>query len=54
MVLLVLLVELVVDEGSRSVIVRCRKAVVETGPVVVLGLTDQRDSADDENLNKSL
>ena len=68
MVLVVL--ELVVDEGSRSAIVLSRSAVVVswlamadtgvdpgtavTGAVVVLSFTDQIESADDENLNKSL
>ena len=60
LMLLLVLTELVVDEGSRSGIVLCRSATgVEpgtavTGAVVVLSLTQQRESADDENLNKSL
>ena len=69
LVLLVLVVlELVVDEGSRSAIVLSRSAVVVswlamadtgvdpgtavTGAVVVLSFTHQIESADHQNLNK--
>ena len=68
--LVLVVLELVVDEGSRSAIVLSRSAVVVswlamadtgvdpgtavTGAVVVLSFTDQIESADDENLNKSL
>ena len=56
--LMLVLMELVVDEGSRSGIVLCRSAtgvepsIAVTGAVVVLSLTQQREGADDENLNK--
>ena len=67
LVLLVELVELVVDEGSRSGISLTRLGMVAswlavvdtgvdpgitvTGAVVILGLSHQIESADDENLN---
>ena len=57
---MLLMLELVVDEGSRSGIVLSRLTTADTGvdpgiavtgAVVMLSLT-QRDGADDENLNR--
>ena len=57
LMLLLVLMELVVDEGSRSGIVLCRSAtgiepgIAVIGMEIVLSLTQQREGADDENLN---